>query len=152
MEAGVEESLDKGQTEQDLINRSPFIIIGSSPPRSISVCLFVCLSVVTTPRQPNTTNNMGVFDQIRGRKTLNHTAETLAQPGPLTDEKQATDQATSASASESDNDNLSLEAQNEKEIQRHPDQVTADAHKGIQKAEAAALVWTKPVLYATFAW
>lgn len=95
---------------------------------------------------------MGVFDQIRGRKTLNHTAETLAQPEPLTDEKQATDQATSASASESDNDNLSLEAQNEKEIQRHPDRVTADAHKGIQKAEAAALVWTKPVLYATFAW
>jgi hypothetical protein len=47
---------------------------------------------------------------------------------------------------------LSLEARNEKEVQQNPNQVTADAHQGIQKAEAAALVWTKPVLYATFAW
>ncbi|KAI5365877.1 Putative major facilitator superfamily, MFS transporter superfamily [Septoria linicola] len=92
---------------------------------------------------------MGVFDQIRGRRTLNHTAETFAQPGAM-EEKTPVEKAGSHSGS--DSDTLSLEAQNEEEIQQHPDQVTADAHKGIQKAEAAALVWTKPVLYATFAW
>ncbi|TVY68737.1 Siderophore iron transporter mirB [Lachnellula suecica] len=51
-----------------------------------------------------------------------------------------------------DSDNLSLEAKNEKECELHPDQVTANATLGQQKAEAAALVWSKPVLYSTYAW
>lgn len=49
-------------------------------------------------------------------------------------------------------DTNSLEAQNEREIQQHPDQVTADAHVGVQKAEAAALVWGKPALIFIYAW
>lgn len=49
-------------------------------------------------------------------------------------------------------DTQSLEARNEKEVQQHPDQVTADAHLGVQKAEAAALVWSKPVLVLIYAW
>ncbi|KKK14577.1 hypothetical protein P175DRAFT_0467839 [Aspergillus ochraceoroseus IBT 24754] len=47
---------------------------------------------------------------------------------------------------------LSLFARNEKEVQEHPDQVTADAHVGVQKAEASAMVWSKKAVYATYAW
>ncbi|GKZ20201.1 siderochrome iron transporter 2 [Aspergillus brasiliensis] len=54
--------------------------------------------------------------------------------------------------SSSDQSQLSLEAQNEKEIETHPDQVTQDAQLGVQKAEAAALVWSKKAVYATYAW
>lgn len=49
-------------------------------------------------------------------------------------------------------DAKSLEAQNEREVQQHPDQITANAHIGIQKAEAAALVWGKPALIFIYAW
>ncbi|KAK5122194.1 Siderochrome iron transporter 2 [Meristemomyces frigidus] len=52
----------------------------------------------------------------------------------------------------SDSDNLSLEARNEKEVQTHPDQVTRDADLGVQKAEAAALVWSKKAVWATYGW
>lgn len=46
----------------------------------------------------------------------------------------------------------SLEAQNEKEIQQHPNEVTSDAHLGVKKVEAAALVWGKPALIFTYGW
>lgn len=49
-------------------------------------------------------------------------------------------------------DAKSLEARNEAEVQQHPDQVTADAHIGVQKAEAATLVWGKPALLFLYAW
>ncbi|CAK1364125.1 unnamed protein product [Cercospora beticola] len=93
---------------------------------------------------------MAVLEQIRGRQTEQRTAEAFA----VTDDVGGKSPVeTSHSKDEnSDSDALSLEAQNDKEVQQHPDQVTADAPEGIQKAEAAALVWTKPVLYATFAW
>lgn len=54
--------------------------------------------------------------------------------------------------SDTTSDTLSLEARNEREIEEHPDQVTADAHIGVQKAEAAALVWGKPALIFIYAW
>lgn len=53
--------------------------------------------------------------------------------------------------SDTTSDNISLEARNEREIQQHPDRVTPDAHIGVQKVEAAALVWGKPALF-TYAW
>ncbi|EXJ90572.1 hypothetical protein A1O1_03675 [Capronia coronata CBS 617.96] len=43
-------------------------------------------------------------------------------------------------------------AQNEKEIQLHPDQITADAQDGVKKVEAVALVWSKTAVYATYFW
>ena len=49
-------------------------------------------------------------------------------------------------------DTLSLEAQNEKETKLHPDEVTRNADTGIQKAEAAALVWPMWAVYCTYAW
>ena len=51
-----------------------------------------------------------------------------------------------------DSDTLSIEEKNEKEVQRNPGQVTASAEAGIQKAEAAALVWSKKTVYCTYAW
>jgi len=54
--------------------------------------------------------------------------------------------------SDTTSDTLSIEARNEREVQQHPEQVTADAHIGIQKAEAAALVWGKPALIFIYAW
>ncbi|CAK7275415.1 hypothetical protein SEPCBS57363_006670 [Sporothrix epigloea] len=47
---------------------------------------------------------------------------------------------------------LDLIEQNEKEIAEHPDTITKDAQTGIRKAEAAALLWSKPALYGVFAW
>ncbi|CAJ2508333.1 Uu.00g133590.m01.CDS01 [Anthostomella pinea] len=47
---------------------------------------------------------------------------------------------------------LSLEARNEQEVQAHPDQVTQNADIGVQKAEAAAIVWGKKTVWATLAW
>ncbi|OJJ36911.1 hypothetical protein ASPWEDRAFT_108520 [Aspergillus wentii DTO 134E9] len=56
------------------------------------------------------------------------------------------------SGSESEDRRLSLEARNEKAIEQEPDQVTKSAHLGVQKAEAAALVWSKKAVYITYAW
>ncbi|KAL4868635.1 hypothetical protein BDV12DRAFT_96981 [Aspergillus spectabilis] len=53
---------------------------------------------------------------------------------------------------DSDSSDLDLFARNEKEIEQSPDQVTQNAHLGIQKAEAAAMVWSKKAVYATYAW
>jgi MFS family permease len=55
-------------------------------------------------------------------------------------------------ATDSDSATLSLDARNEKEIELNPDQVTKDAQMGVQKAEAAALVWSRTAVYATYAW
>lgn len=56
-----------------------------------------------------------------------------------------------------DNSNMSsernsLEARNEKDVMQHPDEVTSNAQLGVKKAEAAALVWSKKAVYATYAW
>lgn len=52
----------------------------------------------------------------------------------------------------SDADDASLEEKNERQVQQHPHEVTASAELGVQKAEAAALVWTKKTVYCTYAW
>ncbi|CAK7228853.1 Siderochrome iron transporter 2 [Sporothrix bragantina] len=51
-----------------------------------------------------------------------------------------------------DSSQLSLEERNELEVKRHGNEVTAKAALGVQKAEAAALVWSKPQLLATYGW
>lgn len=70
-------------------------------------------------------------------------------------QKRLADAAAVRRASElddTDSDNLSLDERNEKEVQQHPDQVTATAQIGQKKAEAAALVWPKSAVYGTYAW
>ncbi|KAL1890436.1 hypothetical protein Sste5346_008264 [Sporothrix stenoceras] len=47
---------------------------------------------------------------------------------------------------------LSLEQQNEKEVITNPDAVTASAPSGVQKAEAAALVWPKTTAFGVYIW
>jgi hypothetical protein len=59
--------------------------------------------------------------------------------------------ASGTSDSESDS-NISLEARDQKEVEVNPNQVTADAQLGVQKAEAAALVWSKKAVYLTYGW
>ncbi len=86
---------------------------------------------------------MGLFDLSRGRKDAR--AEAVAGTEIYSNE---TDHDVSAS----DSDTMSLEAKNEKEIELNPNEVTAEAQLGIQKAEAAALTWSKPVVYATYIW
>lgn len=54
--------------------------------------------------------------------------------------------------SESESSRISLEQLDEQEINAHPDQITAGAALGVQKAEAAALVWPKWAVYCTYAW
>ncbi|CAK7275562.1 hypothetical protein SEPCBS119000_006745 [Sporothrix epigloea] len=52
-------------------------------------------------------------------------------------------------------DNYSEEdliARNEKEIAENPDDTDKNAQLGVRKAEAAALVWSKPALYGIYAW
>jgi hypothetical protein len=46
----------------------------------------------------------------------------------------------------------SLEQRNEKEIIENPNEITQNAQLGVQKAEAVALVWSKPAVYAIYAW
>ncbi|KAF2859422.1 putative siderochrome-iron transporter [Piedraia hortae CBS 480.64] len=50
------------------------------------------------------------------------------------------------------NDDLSLKEANEKEIETNPNTVSKKDPIGVQKAEAAALVWSKKAVYATYAW
>lgn len=83
---------------------------------------------------------MGVLNSLRGRNdahiaAINH------------DTKDVVDDSEGSNA-----DTLSLEARNEKDVQANPDTITSNAQEGIQKAEAAALVWSKPALYGAYAW
>ncbi|KAJ6084665.1 MFS general substrate transporter [Penicillium sp. IBT 16267x] len=45
----------------------------------------------------------------------------------------------------------SLEGSNQK-VESNPDEVTKEAQLGVQKAEAAALVWSKKAVYMIYAW
>lgn len=55
-------------------------------------------------------------------------------------------------SSASDSDTLSLEARAEKEANEHPDRPTTWEDAGVQKVEAAALVWSKTAVRLTYAW
>ncbi|KAL1587195.1 hypothetical protein WHR41_04257 [Cladosporium halotolerans] len=88
---------------------------------------------------------MGLFAQSKHSPAGSESADpekAAQQPNVTADGKYDSDST----------DTQSLEARNEKEIQQHPDQVTADAHVGVQKAEAAALVWSKPALIFIYVW
>lgn len=97
---------------------------------------------------------MGVLDLVRGRDTsqLNAAAHGPDPADVTVDEKTpAPPQDVPVPVSDS-SDTLSVEAQNEKEVQAHPDQVTAGAEAGVQKAEASAMVWNKKAVFAVYAW
>ncbi|KAK9472938.1 putative siderochrome-iron protein [Dipodascopsis tothii] len=90
---------------------------------------------------------MGVLDLARGRNDA-RTVNNIAVPeidGEIGDEA-------NIETPSKDSDNVSLEALNEKEIEQHPDEITDDAQLGVKKAEAAALVWGRKTLWATYGW
>jgi hypothetical protein len=94
---------------------------------------------------------MGVINRIRGRDTSQLNAAAI-NPGPVdvaVDEKVASQPQ---DVPTSDTETLSIEARAAKEVEAHPDQITADASAGVQKAEAAAMVWSKKAVYAVYAW
>lgn len=104
---------------------------------------------------------MTVLDLIRGRNDSRHvheiaTAETETNEPkteankPKSEIEAGPDVAVDTSHDESDRN--SLEARNEKEIMQHPNEVTSDAQLGVKKIEAAALVWSKKSVYATYVW
>lgn len=94
---------------------------------------------------------MGILDNIRGRDTSQLNAGVHhADPGDVSVGDKSPSQAQDPSAS--DSETLSLEARNEKEVRLHPDQITANAELGVQKAEAVTLIWGKKTVYAVYVW
>lgn len=89
---------------------------------------------------------MGLFDRKIGRRDHSAAAEAAFVRGGDEKQPEVSDQP------ESDADTSSLAVLNEKEVQTNPNNVTANAQLGVQKAEAAALVWSKQALYLTYAW
>ena len=87
---------------------------------------------------------MGFFDKLRSSSRADS-----AETSPSQNDAEKHDIKDSAYGTDTDSDRLSLDERNEKEVQLHPDQITQNAQSGQQKAEAVALVWSKPALYAT---
>lgn len=77
-----------------------------------------------------------VVDRLKGRKT-NHVVDDL----------QPVEQLPKNSQTDGPSANLGL---SEKDAQ--PEGVSQEAPIGVQKAEAAALVWSKKAIYGTYAW
>lgn len=92
---------------------------------------------------------MGFFDNLKSHRAGGHVAGPTSTTNEV--EKDAFDN-THDGQYETDSDTLSLEARNEKEVELNPDHITANAQMGQQKAEAAALVWPKWAVYATYGW
>ncbi|EFX05040.1 siderochrome-iron transporter [Grosmannia clavigera kw1407] len=90
---------------------------------------------------------MGVFSNIRGRDQAidDMVLAREAGSGTLGDETKAGDLGESAS----DTDPVE---KNEREVRAHGNSVTTDAQLGVQKAEAAALVWPRWAMYGTYGW
>jgi antitoxin component of MazEF toxin-antitoxin module len=95
---------------------------------------------------------MGVLDFVRGRNDSRLVAPPGTAQPPKSESGVIIPEYSAQDLSASDSDTLSLEAQNEKEIHAHPDEITENADLGVKKAEAAALVWSKKAVYATYAW
>lgn len=89
------------------------------------------------------------FHSLRNRKQS--TIATGTEPLSREDFKEA-EASHDAHDSDTSSGDLTLYDRNEKEIQRHPNEITANAQEGIQKAEAAALVWSKKSILLIYAW
>ncbi|EPE04611.1 siderochrome-iron transporter [Ophiostoma piceae UAMH 11346] len=106
---------------------------------------------------------MSFINNLRGRNTAidthviqpefeNAGATSGADTGVLGQSEKPANGNSNEYSSAEDSSRLSLEARDELEVQRHGDRVTADAQIGIQKAEAAALVWSRGTVIACYAW
>jgi hypothetical protein len=95
---------------------------------------------------------MGVLDAVRG-KDHTRTEESYSQNEKSAisspDGQHDYDPETPPSSDGSYNGDVFDDA---RELAHHPDTVTSGAELGQQKAEAAALVWSWPVLVGLYAW
>lgn len=91
---------------------------------------------------------MGVLEMVRGRDNTAGVSDLVGTE----DHRPKETSPENPDISGSDSDRKSLEARNEKEIEAHPGEITEGAQLGIQRAEAAALVWSKKALFITYAW
>lgn len=113
---------------------------------------------------------MGVFDAIRGRDDDGKLTRTLVNAQNLSDAEGKNDHTATATsnnnetgsdknegeahhASTSDlSDEINGADYDEREANRDPTHVTEQVDLGQQKAEAAALVWSRPVAFVIYGW
>jgi hypothetical protein len=85
---------------------------------------------------------MGVFDGIRRRDENSRIMNVFG----------SSEEKNDGVVGEVPAQTSSFEWQDEKEIQQRPDEINANASVGLQKAEAAALVYSKRSLIGIYAW
>lgn len=85
---------------------------------------------------------MGVLDNLRVRTDNARLSRSFVEDDAQRD----------AAVSSETLDPNSLEWRDEKEVQEHPDVVNEKAQAGLKKAEAAALVWDKKIVWGIYAW
>ncbi|OGE52780.1 hypothetical protein PENARI_c009G11348 [Penicillium arizonense] len=102
---------------------------------------------------------MGVLETVRGRDEGGAIARTIVEDESYrSHEKSGLDAGQEASQSDTESPpnsggfHTGDVNDDEKELVRHPDQVTEGAELGQQKAEAAALVWSWSALVGIYAW
>ncbi|KAM0421199.1 hypothetical protein ACHAPT_011091 [Fusarium lateritium] len=92
---------------------------------------------------------MGVLDRLPGRSRPDETTQTATETTTQTTDLP---KGGGVLGSGTSSDSLSLDEKNEKEVIENGGHVTANAQIGVQKAEAAALVWSKKTVLITYAW
>ena len=90
---------------------------------------------------------MGILELVQSRDNNGRTSKAFAPAG---NESQVQEQ--SPSDVETPPDSRSLERHDEKEVLEHPDEINRNAQVGLQKAEAAALVYTRKVVIGIYGW
>lgn len=103
---------------------------------------------------------MGVFDMLRGRNDDGRIARSIADTDNIYETKNPQSAATGAETGDPTEANPHSESSfgahglsdDEKERIQNPDHVNQRVALGQQKAEAAALVWSRPVVIAIYAW
>ena len=108
---------------------------------------------------------MGVFDAVRGRDNNGRLTQSVVDTANLGESKHGQSDAAGTdvveapagydSQSPSDSDSsfgVNGVLDDEKEIEKNPEQVTDTAGLGQQKAEAAALIWSRPAVAGIYAW
>ena len=94
---------------------------------------------------------MGVLDAVRGRNRGRMANLATSDPNPADATNKETHGPNHDFTTDTDS-TLSLEERNEKEVIENGDRITADAQLGVKKAEAAALVWPRWAVFATYGW
>lgn len=90
---------------------------------------------------------MGGLSTTRGRNDT-HLAQTIAEAGFRESKYEV--RVSSPGTTRENPDGFSIETQKEPSFQNRFNEVTQGAPVGVQKAEAAALAWSKKTAYMTY--